>query len=230
MRATQFIVPRYPFGSDSQIIGHQHRRTSNGYNHRMIAFCLSVLLLLITPGPGVLSTAGVGAAFGFKPGLRYVTGLWIGTNLVALIVISGLAAILLAIDWTRNLLLFGSAAFLCYIALKVAFAGNRIAFIDATEIPGLRAGIILQIINPKAYAVNITWFSGFILLPDSLITETVIKFFIINLIWIPIHLGWLAIGSLVNQLDLKPATHRLINFAMAAAMLFVVGLALWSLL
>ena len=30
----------------------------------MIAFFFAVLLLLITQGPGVLSTAGVGAAFG----------------------------------------------------------------------------------------------------------------------------------------------------------------------
>jgi hypothetical protein len=32
----------------------------------------------------VLSTAGVGSAYGFRPGLGYVTGLFIGTNLVAL--------------------------------------------------------------------------------------------------------------------------------------------------
>ena len=32
----------------------------------MFAFILAVLLLLATPGPGVLSTAGVGAAFGFR--------------------------------------------------------------------------------------------------------------------------------------------------------------------
>jgi threonine/homoserine/homoserine lactone efflux protein len=54
----------------------------------MPTFCLAVLLLLVTPGPGVLSTAGVGAAFGFNAGLRYVTGLFIGTNLVALIVVA----------------------------------------------------------------------------------------------------------------------------------------------
>jgi threonine/homoserine/homoserine lactone efflux protein len=65
----------------------------------MLAFILAVFLLLITPGPGVLSTAGVGAAFGFKAGLRYVFGLCIGTNLVALIVVSGLAAIILATNW-----------------------------------------------------------------------------------------------------------------------------------
>ena len=38
----------------------------------MLTFALAVLLLIATPGPGVLSTAGVGAAFGWRPGLSYV--------------------------------------------------------------------------------------------------------------------------------------------------------------
>jgi len=196
----------------------------------MIAFCLAVLLLLITPGPGVLSTAGVGAAFGFRAGLRYVTGLWIGTNLVALVVVSGLAAIILANDWARYVLLILSTVYLFYLAIRIACAGRRIAFISASTKPGLRAGLLLQLINPKAYAVNLTWFSGFVLLPQSLWLETLIKFLIINLIWIPIHLLWLMAGNTVNQLDLSPRTHFIINAGMATAMLVVVALAIFSLL
>ncbi len=195
----------------------------------MIAFSLAVLLLLVTPGPGVLSTAGVGAAFGFRPGLRYVVGLCIGTNLVAIIVVSGLAAIILATPWARNTLLVASSIYLLYIAARIAFAGRKIAFIHSEEIPGLRAGIVLQLINPKAYAVNMTWFSGFALVPESLPAETLLKFLVINLIWIPIHLLWLAAGNVVNQLDLSPQTHFRVNIAMASAMVVVVALAIWSL-
>ena len=195
----------------------------------MLAFCLAVLLLLITPGPGVLSTAGVGAAFGFQAGLRYVCGLCIGTNLVALIVVSGLAAVILSSSWARNGLLIISSIYLLYLALRIAFAGRRIASIAASSIPGLRTGLLLQLINPKAYAVNLTWFSGFALLPGSLPAETLLKFFIINLIWIPIHLLWLLAGNSVNQLDLSPRTHVAINVAMAVAMLAVVALAIASL-
>lgn len=195
----------------------------------MPAFTFSVLLLLITPGPGVLSTAGVGAAFGFRAGLRYVTGLCIGTNLVALIVVSGLAAVILAITWARNTLLVMSALYLLYIAVRIAFAGRKIAFIHAEEIPGIRDALILQIMNPKAYAVNLTWFSGFVLIPDSLVAETLVKFLIINLIWIPIHLLWLAAGNVVNQLDLSPRVHFITNIAMALALVIVVGLAIFSL-
>jgi len=196
----------------------------------VLAFSLSVLLLLATPGPGVLSTAGVGAAFGFRPGLRYIGGLLLGTNLVALIVVSGLAAIILATPWARNSLLVISALYLTWLAARVAFAGRKIAFIEASNIPGIRAGLLLQLINPKAYAVNITWFSGFALIPGSLLAETLTKFLVINAIWIPIHLIWLAAGDAVNHLDLSQRTHVTVNYAMAAAMLVVVALALASML
>ncbi len=196
----------------------------------MLAFAVAVFLLLITPGPGVLSTAGVGAAFGFRAGLAYVAGLCLGTNLVALIVVSGLAAVILAIDWARYTLLVLSALYLLHIAARIAFAGKRIAFIHAEQKPGAGAGVLLQLINPKAYAVNMTWFTGFVLVPESLVLETVIKFAIINLFWIPIHLLWLAMGNVVNQLDLSPRAHFRINIAMALAMVAVVALAIFSLL
>ena len=84
----------------------------------MFAFALAVFLLIITPGPGVLSTAGVGAAYGWRQGLFYVAGLCAGTNLVSLAVISGLAAVILAQPLVRTILLFASAGYLGYLALR----------------------------------------------------------------------------------------------------------------
>ena len=49
---------------------------------------------------------------------------------------------------------------------------------------------------------------------------------ILNLIWIPIHVGWVWFGVTLHRLDLPERTQRLINYAMAASMLIVVGLAL----
>lgn len=196
----------------------------------MLTFSLAVFLLLITPGPGVLSIAGVGAAFGSKAGARYYIGLFLGTNLVALAVVSGLAAILFSVPIVRQILLILSALYLIYLASRIALAGSNIAFIKATKQPGILAGILLQTINPKAYAVNTTLFTGFAFMPDAWLTETLIKFAIINTIWVPIHLLWLVAGSSLQRLDLPPKTQFRINLAMAAAMLAVVALAGFSLI
>ncbi|MFN3147262.1 MAG: LysE family translocator [Paracoccaceae bacterium] len=194
----------------------------------MLGFAAAVFLLIVTPGPGVLSTAGVGAAFGFRAGLAYVTGLFVGTNLVALAVVSGLAALVLGSPLVRTVLLVASTLYLLYLAARIALAGTRVAFIEARGRPGVRAGVLLQIINPKAYAVNTTLFSGFAIFPDAYMAEVGVKFLILNLIWIPIHLGWLLAGAGLQRLDLAEWTQRAINIAMALAMLGVVALALRS--
>ena len=193
----------------------------------MLTFAVAVFLLIITPGPGVLSTAGVGAAFGWHQGLFYIGGLCAGTNLVGLAVISGLAAVILAEPVVRTVLLFASSGYLGYLALRISLAGSRIAFIRTTA-PGFFAGLTLQFINPKAYAVNTALFSSFAFYPSNFAVETALKLVIMNIIWLPVHLAWLYAGVKVNSLDLPPRVQRAINLGMAACLLAVVILSVWS--
>tara|TARA_R110002124_G_scaffold98602_5_gene244226 strand:- start:3311 stop:3910 length:600 start_codon:yes stop_codon:yes gene_type:complete len=195
----------------------------------LLTFALAVFFLIVTPGPGVLSTAGVGSAFGARAGLRYVTGLFIGTNLVSFAVISGVAATLLAWPPLRVMLFLASTGYLLYLAFRIATAGSKIAIIPAIRQPGIRDGLALQAINPKAYAVNTALFSGFAFLPDSPLVEVTAKLLIMNAIWLPLHFAWLGLGVWLRRLDLSGSAQRAINIAMAASMLLVVGLALLSL-
>jgi threonine/homoserine/homoserine lactone efflux protein len=194
----------------------------------MLSFAAAVFFLIVTPGPGVLSTAGVGSAYGFRPGLGYVAGLFVGTNIVALAVVSGLAALVLGAPAIRTTLAIASALYLGYLAARIAFAGARIAFIPAERPPGFGAGLLLQFINPKAYAVNTTLFANFAFAGVALWAETAAKFLIINAIWVPLHLAWLWAGVTLRRLDLPARSQRRINYAMAASMLIVVALALYS--
>ena len=191
----------------------------------MLTFLAAVFFLIITPGPGVLSTAGVGSAFGYRAGLVYVGGLFVGTNLVSLAVVTGLAAIVLSVPVVRSVLLYASAAYLFYLALKIALSGTRIAFIKADKPPGFVGGLALQAINPKAYAVNTALFTGFPFLPDNLLAETLLKFLMMNMIWVPIHLLWLSAGVYLHRLNLSDRAHFAVNLAMAISMLAVVALA-----
>ncbi len=145
---------------------------------------------------------------------------------MAIAVVSGMAAIILANQNIRWVLLLASVSYLVYLAYKIAFAGAKIAFKEVTKSPGFWDGIILQAVNPKAYAVNTTLFTGFAFLPDSLSSETLIKFMIMNAIWIPIHFAWLYAGMTIHRLNLAPHIQRRVNIAMALSMLCVVALAL----
>ena len=193
----------------------------------MDSFALAVLLLTVTPGPAVLTLAGVGSAFGWGHGVWFLSGLFIGVHLVCFAVISGLAALIMTDPVARVVLLLASSAYLGYLALKIALAGTKIGFIHM-KAPGFVTGVMLQLINPKAYAVNTMLFSSFAFYPDNFAIETGLKLLINNAMWIPIHLLWLYAGLKVNQLDLSAQTHKVINFVMAGCLLVVVGLSAWS--
>ena len=191
----------------------------------MINFLLACLFILSTPGPGVLSTAGLGAAYGFRAGYAYIAGLFVGSNLVMFAVVSGLAAIVLQISGLRTILLIASTSYLVYLAARIAFAGSKVGFIQSDKKLGFGSAITLQIINPKAYVVGTTMFSGFPIFPDAFMQEVIVKATILNLVWIPVHFGWLYAGASIKRLALSNEAQRRINIFMALAMLAVVGLA-----
>ena len=192
----------------------------------MLVFLAALFFLLITPGPGVLSTAGVGAAYGREAGYRYVAGLCLGTNLVALAVVTGLAALMLAEPALRGALLALSVGYIAWLALRIGLAGSTVAFVGSARAPGIVDAVALQAINPKAYVVNTTLFTGFAFGSMSPSAETLWKFALINLVWVPIHLAWLEAGIALERLALSPERQRAVNLAMAASLLAVVALAL----
>ena len=194
----------------------------------MINFAIAVFFLIITPGPGVLSVAGVGAAFGFKSGVRYITGLFFGTNLVALAVVSGLATIVLSNNLLRLFLMLCSSSYLLFLAYRIALSGSTISFSKAERKPGIIDGIFLQLVNPKAYAVNTAMYTGFLIYPNTIALEIVVKFIIMNLIWFPIHFFWLFVGVYLKGLNLSAKLQFKINLLMAFALVVVVILALIS--
>ncbi len=191
----------------------------------MLSFAGAYFFMVATPGPGVLTTAGVGAGYGFRPGLSYVAGLWLGNLLVGLIVASGVWAAASAVPGLRVALGIVSLAYLGWLAAKIALAGAKVGFGAADRAPRFRNGLFLQFVNPKAYAVSTIFFSNFPMYPDNWWLEVAVKMVIINVLWVPIHFAWLYAGVAVQRLDLPDHIQRRINYGMAAALVCVVLLA-----
>ena len=194
----------------------------------MGTFAAAVFLLIVTPGPGVLSTAGVGAGFGMARGAAYVGGLCLGNALVGVLVASGVAASLMATPWLRHGFMLASTGYLLWLSLRIALAGANTAFAPALKAPRALDGVLLQLINPKAYAVNTVLFSGFAFMPQAWLTETLIKFVVINAIWLPLHFAWLYAGVALKRLALSATKQRLLNVCMALSLAAVAALSMLS--
>ena len=191
----------------------------------MLAFAIACFFMVATPGPGVLSVAGVGAGYGLKEGSRYLWGLCAGNAFVGLAVATGVAAAVFSLPYLREVLLGLSVCYMLYLAGKIAFAGSKVGFIEANRAPRFRDGFLLQTVNPKAYVANTVLFSGFSFLQGNVVLETVLKFPIWIGVWIPVHFAWLMLGVVVHRMELPDRIQRIINVFMALSMLLVVALA-----
>ncbi len=193
----------------------------------MGTFIAAVFFLLITPGPGVLSVAGNGAAYGFRAGAPYLIGVVLGSLIVMGMVASGLAALVFSAPYVREVLLAASLGYLLYLAFRIATSGGRVALIETAKPLGFWNGVTLSLINPKAYAVMTAVIGGFKFYPESAPIEFAIKLCVFSAMSFPIHFLWLGLGASLKKLPLSARQQRLINIAMAVSMLVVVGLAVF---
>ena len=188
----------------------------------MITYIIISFLMMVTPGPGVLSLAGVGAGFGWKVGMMYLIGLFFGTNGVALLVVLGFKQFLFEIDGVEITFLLLSLSYLSFLSWRIATSDNKTGFKQSLKAPRLYEGIILQFVNPKAYVVQGHLFVVLSLGMASYTTEIIVKFIIVNSIWIPIHLLWLWLGISLKKWSLAVNKQVWVNRGMGLALFAVV--------
>ena len=188
----------------------------------MITYIIISFLMMVTPGPGVLSLAGVGAGFGWKVGMMYLIGLFFGTNGVALLVVLGFKQFLFEINGVEITFLLLSLSYLSYLSWRIATSDNKTGFKQSLKAPRLYEGIFLQFVNPKAYVVQGHLFVVLSLGMVSYSTEIIVKFIIVNSIWIPIHLLWLWLGISLKKWSLAVNKQIWVNRGMGLALFAVV--------
>jgi|TARA_B100000767_G_scaffold149015_1_gene140346 threonine/homoserine/homoserine lactone efflux protein len=188
----------------------------------MVAYIIVSFLMMVTPGPGVLSLAGVGAGFGWRVGIMYLIGLFFGTNGVALLVVLGFKQFLFEIDGVELTFLFLSLSYLSFLSWRIATSDNKTGFKETSKAPKLYEGIFLQFVNPKAYVVQGHLFVVLSLGMASYNLEILTKFLIVNSIWIPIHIFWLWLGISLKKWSLASKKQIWVNRGMGLALFAVV--------
>ena len=188
----------------------------------MIAYIIISFLMMVTPGPGVLSLAGVGAGFGWRVGMMYLIGLFFGTNGVALLVVLGFKQFLFEIEGVELTFLFLSLSYLSFLSWRIATSENKTGFKQSLKAPKLYEGIFLQFVNPKAYVVQGHLFVVLSLGIASYNVEIITKFIIVNSIWIPIHLLWLWLGISLKKWSLGVNKQVWVNRGMGLSLFAVV--------
>jgi len=114
-----------------------------------------------TPGPANMALLATGARYGFQAALPFVAGVALGKQLVIWPVGFGLMQIADGAPWVFETLKWVSAAYICWLAWKVA--NLRLSpGMGVADVPGFWAGLVVHPLNPKAWAMIIAGFTGFV--------------------------------------------------------------------
>jgi threonine/homoserine/homoserine lactone efflux protein len=191
----------------------------------VLPLVLTSLAIMGSPGPATISLTAAGSAYGVRRSLGYLVGIIVGTTIVLLAVATGVTATLLAVPALRSVLIGLSAAYLLWLAYRIATAPPLSDQTLGSRAPSLAGGTLLGIANPKAYvAIAAVYASAH--LGSGQVEDAVAKVVILSAVIVLINGTWLLIGSFFAPLLRDARRARFVNIGLATALVGATILAL----
>ena len=185
---------------------------------------LASAAIMGSPGPATISLVAVVAAYGVRRSLPYLLGLIVGSALVLFAVAAGITATLLAVPALRSVLIALSAAYILWLAYHIATAPPLSAEGAAADAPSLAGGTVLGVANPKAWVAMSAVFAS-ARLADTAATDAAAKTAVLSVMIVLIMTAWLVAGASLAPMLRDPRRARMINAALAAALIAATALA-----
>jgi threonine/homoserine/homoserine lactone efflux protein len=185
----------------------------------------AALAIMGSPGPSTISLVGASVTYGVRRSTAYCLGLILGTIVVLLAAATGVTAVLLARPALRWVLIIAATAYILWLAYHIATAPPLSEQTRADHHPRFMDGLILGIINPKAW-IAITAVFASARLADTALADATLKIPLLAFMVAGIHAIWLLVGRLMVPAMRKPRLSRAINIALAALLVVASVLAL----
>jgi threonine/homoserine/homoserine lactone efflux protein len=186
---------------------------------------LASAAIMGSPGPATVSLVAVVSAYGVRRSLPYFLGLIVGTALVLIAVATGITAALLAVPAIRSVVIGISAAYILWLAYHIATAPPAQAQTTAADAPSLAGGTLLGVANPKAWVAIAAVFASARLL-DTAFADAAAKTVVLSVMIVLIMSAWLIAGASLAPVLREPHRARIVNTALAAALVGATALAL----
>jgi threonine/homoserine/homoserine lactone efflux protein len=178
--------------------------------------------MYITPGPNNVMVASSAATYGIRATTPHMLGIAAGFAFMVVLVSAGMAGVLTALPWLAPVMRWVGAAWMLYIAWKIATAGHPQAE-GRRNVLGFAGAVAFQWINPKGWMIALAAGSEFIR-PDGPMAHQLLRVAIVFLLLaMPCLMVWALIGSGAGRILDSPVRLRAFNVAMA--LLLVASLA-----
>lgn len=181
----------------------------------LLGFALFALVTSITPGPNNTMLLASGVNFGFNRTIPHMLGITCGFFSLVLAVGLGLGAVFQSYPLLYTVLRYVGAAYLLYLAWKIAHSGPVSESRSGENTPiSYWGAAAFQWVNPKAWIMAIGAISTYTPLQGYFFNVFVIAsvFALINL---PSVSLWVVCGSLLRNLLQDRRWLRMFNWGMA---------------
>ncbi|MGJ8570867.1 MAG: LysE family translocator [Hoeflea sp.] len=191
------------------------------------ALFVFLLPLAYSPGPGNMFFAALGARSGVAATLPANAGYHVATLLLTVLVGAGFVAVLDPASTLFALIKTAGSIYVLWLAWKMATSGRSSADVQNSG-AGFFDGVMLLVLNPKAYVIILLMYSQFAGFHFSSMGERVavisLVFTVNNLL---AFLLWTLAGDGLGRLFRSETSARRLNLVFAATL---AGVAVWMLL
>jgi threonine/homoserine/homoserine lactone efflux protein len=183
---------------------------------QVVAFLLFAVVAAGTPGPSNFLLTATGASVGVVRGLPCLFGVAAGMGVMMFAVAFGLGSVVVASPKALRALNWAGAAFLLWLAWKIATSGRSEAGVRSKPVGALGAAAF-QWINPKSWLVCASAAGTYLHAGSGSALPQALAFgALFILVSLPCCFVWLAFGATAQRLLRTERARRRFNLAMGA--------------
>jgi len=190
-----------------------------------VAFLVFAVVAAVTPGPSNVMLTATGAQAGILRGLPCLLGVATGMGTMMFVVPLGLGALVLGHPGLLRALHWGGAAFLLWLAWKIATSAGGVDTSGGQPV-GYVGAAVFQWVNPKSWLVSASAAGTFLAGPGSPAAQAAALGGLFVLAALPSGFVWLAFGAGVQHMLHDRRRARVFNLLMgvllALSVVFIV--------
>jgi len=183
-----------------------------------ISFLSYIVIVSFTPGPNNIMAMNNAKNTGFKNGLIFCFGGFIGGIVVMTLSVVFSTFLYIFIPKIQFLMKLFTAAYMVYLILLIILSKNDNN--EKTKAENLLMGLLMTIVNPKVIIFGITVMSSYIIPYYKEILQLSVFILLLSLIGFLSMICWSLFGTIFDKIFSK---HKnIINFIMAVMLLYCI--------
>ena len=192
-----------------------------------LPFFVFAIVAAITPGPSNIMLTAAGAAAGVVRGIPCLIGVVTGMGLLIFVVAMGLGQLVLGHPAILRVLNWAGAAFLLWLAWKIATSGKGTANAERKPV-SLAGAALFQWINPKSWLVSASAAGAYLQAgTEGALLQSALLATLFVAAALPSGFAWLAFGATLQRHLQSDRATRIFNTIMGASLAASVAMILW---